>query len=103
METCRRRQIPLVFWPSPVPDDSVSPNYLADSKTIADEIAKDEFIHLDVLLPGSVTRVVWQRDSPDPRWPIEPREVCRLVRRNGCRASVKVITNRRATVILSVC
>lgn len=45
-ETCRRRQIPLVFWPSPVPEDSVSPRYLTDAKTIADEIAKDEFIHL---------------------------------------------------------
>ncbi len=45
-ETCRRRQIPLVFWPSPVPEDSVSPHYLADAKTIADEIAQDEFIHL---------------------------------------------------------
>jgi hypothetical protein len=45
-ETCRRRQIPLVFWPSPVPEDSVTPHYLADAKTIADEIAKDEFIHV---------------------------------------------------------
>ena len=45
-EACRRRQIPLVFWPSPVPEDSVTPHYLADAKTIADEIAKDEFIHL---------------------------------------------------------
>jgi hypothetical protein len=45
-ETCRRRQIPLVFWPSPVPDDSVSPRYLTDAKTIADEISKDQFIHL---------------------------------------------------------
>lgn len=45
-EKCRRRQIPLVFWPSPVPDDSVSPNYLEDAKKIADEISKDEFIHV---------------------------------------------------------
>jgi hypothetical protein len=45
-ETCRRRQIPLVFWPSPMPADSISQHYSEDSEKMAREIAKDEFIHL---------------------------------------------------------
>jgi hypothetical protein len=48
-ELCRQRQVPLVFWLSPVPRDSVTDNYLAATADIARELAEEDA----VLVPRS--------------------------------------------------
>ena len=40
-DMCREHQIPLVFWLSPVPRDSVTDNYLAASQRMAQELASE--------------------------------------------------------------
>lgn len=64
-DMCREHQIPLVFWLSPVPRDSVTDQYIADSQRIAEELASDKSVRLarngtpawDASLFGSVTHL----------------------------------------------
>ena len=61
---CREHQVPLVFWLSPVPRDSVTDNYLDAATTMARELAMDG-VHIprsgspawDADMFGSVTHL----------------------------------------------
>jgi hypothetical protein len=45
-ELCRTHQIPLIFWLSPVPSDSVTEEYLISTNRIAQELGFNETVHV---------------------------------------------------------